>query len=87
LFSLGFLGEIFIDFVYLSYVLHTLFALTEGSDRLWSLLSVLFAGYRRLFPSVNRLESEADQSRASGFEIKMSGTIPTLSHTHSWRAK
>lgn len=74
-------------FLYLSFMLHILFALTEGPDRLWGLLSVLFAGYRRLFPRVNRLEREADQSRLSSFEVKMSGTIPTLSHTHSWPAK
>ena len=67
-------------FLYLSYVLHILFALTD-------LVSVLFAGYRQLFPTVNRLEREADHSSPFSFEVKMSGTIPTLSHTPSWRAK
>lgn len=74
-------------FLYFSYVLHIRFALTEGPDRLYGLLSVLFGGYRRPFPRVNRLELEVDQSRPSSFEVKVSGTIPTLSHTHSWPAK
>ena len=57
---------------------HILLALTEGPDRLWGVLSVLSAGYRRFFPMVNRLEREADQSRPSSFELNMSGI-----HLHS----
>lgn len=68
-------------------MLHILYALTEDPDRLWGLLSVPFAGYRRLFPRVIRLGREADQSRSYSFEVKMSVTIPTLSHTHSRPAK
>jgi hypothetical protein len=59
------------------------FSIPKHSDRLWGPPSVLFNGYRGLFPGVKRLGRNA--APLSSAEIKKGGAIPLLPHISPWR--
>ena len=50
----------------------------SSPDRIWSLSSLLFNGYRRSFPEVKRPGREMDYPPQSSAEVKISGTVPLL---------
>jgi hypothetical protein len=57
------------------------FSSTARPHRLWTLLNLLFNGYRRLSPGVRRLGREADNSAPSSAEVKNEWSyISTLPH-------
>jgi hypothetical protein len=59
----------------------------QRPNLLWGPPSLLFNGYRRLFPrGINRPGREADHLPPSCAEVKNGGAIPPLPHISSWHS-